>query len=57
MIIPKHRECDFCGKYLGGRRDVYYIIKSKHNTFGTRKHDICSECMYTIEQEIEKRCN
>ena len=57
MIIPKHRECDFCGKYLGGRRDVYYIIKSKHNTFGTRKHDICSECMYAIEQEIEKRCN
>lgn len=57
MIIPKHRECDFCGKYLGGRREMYYVIKSKHNTFGTKKHDICSECMYAIKQEIEKRCN
>lgn len=56
MIIPKHRECDFCGKYLGGRREMYYVIKSK-GSLGNRKHDVCSECMYAIKQEIEKRCS
>lgn len=54
MVIPRHHECDFCGKNLGGRRERRYIIKSK-GRLGTRKHDVCSECMYEIEREIEKR--
>lgn len=56
MVIPRHHECDFCGKDLSGRRERRYIIKSK-GSLGTRKHDVCSECMYEIEREIEKRCS
>ena len=55
MIIPRHRECDFCGKYLGGRRERRYIIKSKVRGLGTIKHDVCSGCMYALEQELEKK--
>lgn len=53
MVIPRHHECDFCGKDLSDRR---YIIKSK-GSLGTRKHDVCSDCMYEIAREIEKRCS
>lgn len=56
MVIPRHYECDICGKPIGSRIGRRYIIKSK-GSLGTRKHDICSECMYAIEQEIEKRCS
>ena len=53
MVIPRHHACDFCGKNLGDRRDMYYIIKSKHNTFGTTKHDICPKCMDKIIKGVE----
>lgn len=51
MVIPRHHECDFCGKNLSGRRERCYIIKSK-GSLGIRKHDVCSECMYEIEREL-----
>ena len=56
MVIPRHYVCDFCGKDLSDRRERRYIIKSKVRGFGTIKHDVCSECMYDLEQEIEKKC-
>lgn len=56
MVIPRHRECDICGRDLGGRRERRYVVKSK-GSLGTIKHDICSECWYALEQEIEKRCS
>ena len=56
MVIPRHYECDICGKDLGDRHERRYIIKSK-GSLGTRKHDICSECMCVLEREVLKRCD
>lgn len=51
MIIPRHKECDFCGQVVGVNMR-YFKIKSKNILVGyagscsdNRTYHICEDCM------------
>lgn len=60
MIIPRHKECDFCRKPVGVNKR-YFKIKSKVYYVGyascsdNRTHHICEDCMYHIMSEIRDK--
>lgn len=59
MIIPRHKECDFCGEPVGVNKR-YFIIKSKDYLVGyagscsdNRTHHICEDCMHRLTSAAE----
>ena len=65
MIIPRHKECDFC-REPGGVNKRYFKIKSKNYLVGfagscsdNKTHHICEDCMHhfmsiTVDMEFAK---
>ena len=60
MVIPRHKECDICGREVGVNLR-YYTIKSKNIRWEyegpvtyNRKHHICENCMNHIRNYIQK---
>lgn len=61
MIIPRHKECDFCGEPVGVNKR-YFIIKSKNYLVGYAgscsdniTHHICEDCMYEFEKYLQSK--
>lgn len=61
MIIPRHKECDFCGQEVGVNKR-YFKIKSKNYlvSYGgscsdNRTHHICEDCMHEFKIYLKSK--
>lgn len=61
MIIPRHRECNFCGQEVGINKR-YFIIKSKNIALGyagavsdNRNYDMCEDCMHEFANYLHSK--
>lgn len=61
MIIPRHRECNFCGQEVGINKR-YFIIKSKNIVTSFRgtasdniNYDICEDCMLEFANYLHSK--
>lgn len=61
MVIPRHKECDLCGRVVGINLR-YFIVKSKCYYVGyaggcsdNKKHHICEDCMSLICEYVREK--